>query len=99
MVLDMQVSSSKQHTSAHANSALARLLDELGAGPVGRRPALVRGDSGHGNDGILMELVLPCGQRDGAHGGHHEPAAAAGSAGPGRAQRRADTAVPDVSPT
>ena len=56
LVLDVQVSSGKQHTSVHAKSALARLLDELGAGPEGRRPALVRGDSGYGNEGILVEL-------------------------------------------
>jgi Transposase DDE domain group 1 len=52
LVLDVQVSSGKQHTSVHAKAALARLLDELGA----RRPALVRGDSGYGNEGILLEL-------------------------------------------
>ena len=56
LVLDVQVSSGKQHASVHAKSALARLLDELGAGPEGRRPALVRGDSGYGNEGILVEL-------------------------------------------
>lgn len=52
LVLDVQVSSGKQHTSAHAKAALARLLDELGD----KRPALVRGDSGYGNEGILVEL-------------------------------------------
>ena len=52
LVLDVQVSSGKQHTSVHAKAALARLLDELGD----RRPALVRGDSGYGNEGILLEL-------------------------------------------
>jgi Transposase DDE domain group 1 len=51
-VLDVQVSSGKQHTSGHAKAALARLLDELGD----KRPALVRGDSGYGNEGILLEL-------------------------------------------
>ena len=45
-----------QHTSVHAKAALGRLLDELGDGPEGRRPALVRGDSGYGNEGILLEL-------------------------------------------
>ena len=38
------------------DTALGRLLDELGHGPGGRRPALVRGDSGYGNEGILVEL-------------------------------------------
>jgi len=53
LVLDAQLSSGKQHTSGHAKAALGRLLDELGAE---RRPALVRGDSGYGNEGILVEL-------------------------------------------
>ena len=52
LVLDVQVSSGKQHTSGHAKAALGRLLDELGD----KRPALVRGDSGYGNEGILAEL-------------------------------------------
>jgi hypothetical protein len=51
LVLDVQVSSGKQHTSGHAKAALGRLLDELGE----RRPALVRGDSGYGNEGILLD--------------------------------------------
>ena len=52
LVLEVQLSSGKQHTSGHAKAALARLLDELGD----KRPALVRGDSGYGNEGILTEL-------------------------------------------
>ena len=52
LVLDVQVSAGKQHTSGHAKAALGRLLDEL----QDRRPALVRGDSGYGNEGILLEL-------------------------------------------
>ena len=52
LVLDVQVSSGKQHTSVHAKAALGRILQELGE----RRPALVRGDSGYGNEGILTEL-------------------------------------------
>jgi hypothetical protein len=52
LVLDVQVSSGKQHTSGHAKAALGRLLDELGD----KRQALVRGDSGHGNAGILLTL-------------------------------------------
>lgn len=52
LVLDVQVSAGKQHTSAHAKAGLGRLLDELGE----RRPALVRGDSGYGNEGILTQL-------------------------------------------
>jgi hypothetical protein len=56
LVLDVQVSSGKQHASAHAKAALGRLLDELGTGPDARRPALVRGDSGYGNEGMLLTL-------------------------------------------
>ena len=52
LVLGVQVSSGKQHTSVHAKAALGRLLDELGD----KRPAMVRGDSGYGNEGILLEL-------------------------------------------
>jgi hypothetical protein len=52
LVLDVQVSAGKQHTSGHAKAALGRLLDELGD----KRPALVRGDSGYGNEGILVTL-------------------------------------------
>jgi Transposase DDE domain len=56
LVLDVQVSSGRQRTSAHGKTALGRLLDELGDGPEGRRPVLVGGDSGCGNEGILLEL-------------------------------------------
>jgi hypothetical protein len=56
LVLDVQVNSGKQHTSVHAKTALARLLDELGDGPDSKRPALVRGDSAYGNESILLEL-------------------------------------------
>lgn len=52
LVLDVEVSPGKQHSSAHARDGLARLLDELGD----RRPALVRGDCGYGNEGILTVL-------------------------------------------
>ena len=52
LVLDVQVSSGKQHTSMHAKAALGRLLDELGD----KRPAMLRGDSGYGNEAILLEL-------------------------------------------
>jgi hypothetical protein len=56
LVLDVQVNSGKQYTSVHAKAALGRLLDELGNGADSRRPALLRGDSGYGNEGILLEL-------------------------------------------
>jgi hypothetical protein len=56
LVLDVQLSAGNEHSSKHAKSALGRLLDELGEGPDSRRPALVRGDSGYGNEGLLLEL-------------------------------------------
>lgn len=56
LVLEVQLSTGKQHTSGHAKAALGRLLDELGD----KRPALVRGDSGYGNEGILLELEARC---------------------------------------
>ncbi|PTT74953.1 transposase [Pelomonas sp. HMWF004] len=49
LVLDAVLSSGKQHTSAHAKAAMARLLDELG----NKAPALVRGDCGYGNEDII----------------------------------------------
>jgi len=52
LVLDVQVSPGKQHSSAHAKAGLTRLLEEL----CDRRPALVRGDCGYGNEGILLTL-------------------------------------------
>ena len=51
LVLDVQVSSGKQHTRLHAKAAWGRLLDELGD----QRQSLVRGDSGYGYEGILLE--------------------------------------------
>ena len=53
LVLDVQVSSGKQHSSLHAKAGLGALLDELDAR---RRPKLVRGGSGYGNEGILLTL-------------------------------------------
>jgi len=53
LVLDVQVSPGKQHSSLHAKAGLGALLDELDAR---RRPKLVRGDSGYGNEGILLTL-------------------------------------------
>ncbi len=54
LVLDVQLSPGKQHTSAHAKAGLGQLLDELGD----KRPTLVRGDCGYGNEGILLTLEL-----------------------------------------
>jgi len=52
LVLDVQVSPGKQSASRYGQAGLGRLLDELGE----RRPELVRGDCGYGNEGILWEL-------------------------------------------
>ncbi|MBY4599053.1 transposase [bacterium BD-1] len=52
LVLDVQLSGGKQHASGHAKAALGRLLDDL----QDRRAALVRGDSGYGNEGVLLTL-------------------------------------------
>jgi hypothetical protein len=52
LVLDVQLNPGKQHTSVHAKAGLERLLEELGD----KRPALVRGDCGYGNEGILGVL-------------------------------------------
>lgn len=49
LVLDMQLHSGKEHSSGHGKAALSQLLDELGE----RGPALVRGDSGYGNQDII----------------------------------------------
>ena len=49
LVLDAVLTSGKQHTSGHAKAPLGRLLDELGP----RKPALVRGDCGYGNQDII----------------------------------------------
>jgi hypothetical protein len=52
LVLDVQLSPGKQHSSSHAKAGLGQLLDELGD----KRPTLVRGDCGYGNEGILLTL-------------------------------------------
>ncbi len=54
LVLDVQVSPGKQHSSAHAKAGLSVLLDELDAN---RCPQLVRGDSANGNVGRLLTLA------------------------------------------
>lgn len=52
LVLDVQINPGHQHSSSHAKAGLGRLLDEL----EDRKPALVRGDCGYGNEGILLTL-------------------------------------------
>ena len=53
LILDTQVSPGNQHSSSHAKTGLAALLDEL---EPKYRPKIVRGDSGYGNEGILLTL-------------------------------------------
>lgn len=53
LILDIQVSPGNQHSSTHAKAGLGALLDEL---DTAHRPKLVRGDSGYGNEGILLTL-------------------------------------------
>jgi hypothetical protein len=52
LMLDCTLTAGKQHSSAHAKTGIGQLLDRLGE----RRATLVRGDSGYGNEGILLEL-------------------------------------------
>jgi hypothetical protein len=49
LVLDAVLSPGKQHSAKYAKAPLERLLDELGD----KRPELVRGDCGFGNEDIL----------------------------------------------
>ena len=53
LILDIQVSPGNQHSSSHAKAGLGALLDEL---DEAHRPKLVRGDSGYGNEGVLLTL-------------------------------------------
>lgn len=53
LILDIQVSPGNQHSSTHAKAGLGALLDEL---EPQYRPKIVRGDSGYGNEGILLTL-------------------------------------------
>jgi hypothetical protein len=53
MVLDVVVSSGKQHTAAHARPGLNDILNSLSKEQL---PALVRGDCGFGNEPFIAEL-------------------------------------------
>src|SRR4051794_2104983 len=52
LMLDVEVHPGNQQTSKHSAAGLWGLLDRLGPG---RQPALVRGDNGWGNEGIMRE--------------------------------------------
>jgi hypothetical protein len=52
LMLDVEVQPGNQQTSKHSAAGLWGLLDRLGPG---RQPALVRGDNGWGNEGIMRE--------------------------------------------
>jgi hypothetical protein len=53
MVLDVVVSSSKEHSVAHARPGLSDVLDSLSKEQL---PALVRGDCGFGNEPFIAKL-------------------------------------------
>ncbi len=53
LVLDVVVSSGKQHSSMHARPGLSAVLDSLSREQL---PALVRGDCGYGNEPFIGEL-------------------------------------------
>ncbi len=53
LVLDVVVSSGKQHSSLHARPGLCAVLDSLSREQL---PALVRGDCGYGNEPFIGEL-------------------------------------------
>ena len=53
LVLDVVVSSGKQHSSMHARPGLSAVLDSLSQEQL---PALVRGDCGYGNEPFIEEL-------------------------------------------
>jgi len=105
LVLDVQVSSGKQHTSVHAKAGLTRpcgLRERLRRveEPMGAERLHVPGhqslpDHGAGlRAGLqLVALVLQGGQPHGTNGDDHQQAAAAGRSGPGSTQRGSDDAV------
>jgi hypothetical protein len=53
LVLDVVVSSGKEHSAAKARPGLIGVLDKL---TPEQRPALVRGDCGFGNEGIMNDM-------------------------------------------
>jgi hypothetical protein len=53
LVLDVALSTGKEHSSRQAQPRLMQLLDEL---TPQQRPALVRGDCGFGNDPFILKL-------------------------------------------
>ena len=52
-VVGVEVCAGNEHTAKHSQPGLLKLLDEL---PLGRKPALVRGDNAFGNDAMMAAL-------------------------------------------
>ena len=55
LVLDVEVRAGKEHAACHGSSALWALWDRL---PVDRRPWLACGDSGFGQEGLMVQCEL-----------------------------------------
>jgi hypothetical protein len=53
LVLDVEVQSGKSHAAKHSLPRLRQLIERLAAE---KRPALVRGDSAFGNEGVMTEM-------------------------------------------
>ena len=53
LVLDVEVQNGKAHAAKHSLPRLRALLEGL---PAEQRPALVRGDSAFGNEGVMAEM-------------------------------------------
>jgi len=53
LVLDVEVKNGKAHAAKHSLPRLRTILEEL---PPEQRPALVRGDNGFGNEGVMAEM-------------------------------------------
>lgn len=53
LVLDVEVQSGKSHAAKHSLPRLRQLIEGLAAE---KRPALVRGDSAFGNEGVMAEM-------------------------------------------
>ena len=53
LVLDVEMQSGKSHAAKHSLPRLRQLIEDLAAE---KRPALVRGDSAFGNEGVMTEM-------------------------------------------
>lgn len=53
LVVGVEVHAGNEHMAKHTQPGLLRLLDDL---PPGKKPKLVRGDNGFGNDAVMKGL-------------------------------------------